>query len=86
MSSIIQGFTNLIESIFQIIYGTISTAVSAVVNTLHAAFSLVVSLIQGVFNVSEEVIGLVLGEFRVPAPLRKSFADKSPNQATSRSS
>merc|ERR1711964_151820 len=50
MSDIIQGFTNLVQSFFQIIYGTVSTVVSTIVGVFQSAF-----------NVSEGIVGVVFG-------------------------
>ncbi|ETN43975.1 uncharacterized protein HMPREF1541_10840 [Cyphellophora europaea CBS 101466] len=61
MAEIVKGLTNLVQSFFQIIYGTVSTVVSTIVNTLEAAFNFVVGIFQSAFNVSEGIVGLVLG-------------------------
>lgn len=61
MSEIIKGLANLVQSFFQIIYGTISTVVSTIVGTVEAAFRFVIGLFQSVFNVSEGIVGLIIG-------------------------
>lgn len=76
MSDIIKGLTNLVESFFQIIYGTISAVVNTIVSTLQAAFAFIVSIVQGAFNISEGVVGLILGKFPLHHP---SFQYSPPN-------
>ncbi|KPI42137.1 uncharacterized protein AB675_5340 [Cyphellophora attinorum] len=61
MSSIVKGLTDLVQGVFNIIYGTIATIVNTVLGTFEAAVNFVVSLIKGVFNISEDILKLIVG-------------------------
>lgn len=65
MAEIIKGLTNLVQSFFQIIYGTVATVVNTVVGTFEAAINFVVGLIKSVFNVSEDLLKLIVGKSRM---------------------
>lgn len=63
MAELVKGIANLFQSLFQIVYGAVATVVSAVVGTFEAAVNFVVSLIKGVFNVSEDLLKLIVGTY-----------------------
>ena len=87
MAEIVKGITNLFQSLFQIVYGTVATVVSTIVQTFQAAFSFVVGLIKSVVNVSEGIIGLVVGKSQLlasPDQCHKTKMLTSATQATSR--
>jgi phage-related protein len=78
MSSIVKGLTDLVQGVFNIIYGTIATIVNTVLGTFEAAINFVVSLIKGVFNISEDLLKLIVGTYSYHQPSHER--EKSANR------
>jgi phage-related protein len=62
MAEIVKGLGNLVQSFFQIIWGTVTTIFNAITGTVEAALNFVFSLFKGVFNISEDVVKLIAGK------------------------
>jgi hypothetical protein len=63
MAEIIKGLGNLVQSFFQIIWGTVTTIFNAITGTIEAALNVVFGVLKGFFNVSEDFVKLIAGEF-----------------------